>query len=204
MPLADGRSQGPLLHLTRAGPDTTWSKQLPLGFGTICEMQTQYGQSLGEVYFDLEEYPGLDVERAVSQLTSELSSSTINEPADSRRRPSGIRRLLSMSKSADVEGTEAAPDRIRETQHASKPSPLFGLFLDSSVCLVLRPSLQDDRDRSVAHPLTTTTFERVGNGNFLRTKSQIGEIDIKNFAPGPKTPFGPITAEMPRTEIIIY
>lgn len=199
--------------MRHAGAETRWSKklpswykQLPLGFGIICEMQTPFGPSFGEVHFDLEKFPDLPDDSQVSTLAEQLGSTSVSTQPPSRRKSSlsgFARRLMGSTK----DGSPAGPSETSSSKIHAAPStetyPLYGLFLDSSVCLVLvpkSPAAQGayPRDRS-----TPGSFERVGIGNFLRTKSQIGEPDVTNFDAGSSIPFGPITADMPRREVVI-
>ncbi|KAK3068678.1 hypothetical protein LTR53_013565 [Teratosphaeriaceae sp. CCFEE 6253] len=166
--------KGPLLPIRRAPPDTEWDRKLPLGFGTLCETQTPEGVSLGEVYLDLEESCGSQATDAPSDLSETVSTLTISGASP----PTPAAQVPQLR----------SPSRHREVEQGSG---YLGLFLDSAHCLVLR--------RRAASP----EYERVGLGKLLRTKKQIGTIDVKTYNVGVTTPLGPIKGSDERSEVTI-
>ncbi|KAK3115749.1 hypothetical protein LTR53_004620 [Teratosphaeriaceae sp. CCFEE 6253] len=166
--------KGPLLPIWKASPDTGWDRKLPLGFGTLCEMHTPEGVSLGEVYLDLEESTASLSANGSSDVANALSSLAI----------SGASPRLPVVQARQVR----SPSRDRDTDQAPG---YFGLFLDSAHCLLLR--------RRTA----SSQYERVGLGKFLRTKEQICPIDVKTYNVGVTTPLGPIQPSHERVEVTI-
>ena len=192
-----------MLGLKKVTPGTTWSKQLPLGFGVICEISTAHGLSLGEVHFDLEKYPEVGHYHSASDLAEQTASLSISSNVESQQRwKSSFLGLAKGLRGRSKNDASAGPSSssTKPVTTTNSPPSLWALFLDSSVCLVLRP-------RATGYPakadVPPTTFERVGIGNFLRTESQIGMTDPKNFNVGDNIAYGPITQQSPRTQVTI-
>lgn len=118
----------------------------------------------------------------------------------------------------DVDPTSLSLDGAVEKSETGRYYPYFGLFLDPSHCLVLKPvhtNMSFQRYDPNAQPgefETLPTYERVGTGNFLRTEYQVrttpdnatGTVPVDDsfgFTEGFK--YGPIDETYARIAVMI-